>query len=111
MLNNAITKIQDEMTKNQNNTYIQAVGGFLLERLKTNPAAAEKIVAADKTIGKSLDEMKAEAQKKKVGNCAVLTDEEGFAVVLKYFGIDAAFPVPKPAPAPAAFDINLEDLL
>ena len=111
MLNNAITKIEDEMSKNKNNGYIQAVGGFLLGRLKTNQADAEKILADDKTIAKSLDKMRDEAKKKQVGNCAVLTDEEGFAVVLKYFGIDAAVPVKAKPAASSSFDINLEDLL
>ena len=55
-MNNAITKLKSEMDANENNSYIQV----------------EKIMAADKTIAKSLDAMKKEAEKKKVGNCAVL---------------------------------------
>ena len=99
-MNNAITKLKSEMDANENNSYIQV----------------EKIMAADKTIAKSLDAMKKEAEKKKVGNCAVLTNQEGFEVVLKYFGIDT-----KPAPTVIKpvqivskvddFDIKLDDLL
>lgn len=89
----AIKKIQEEMEKN-NNPYIQAIGTFLLQHLKTNPVAADKIMTAEKTILKSLDEMKKVAEKKKVGNCAVLTDQEGFEIVLKYFGIDGAVEIP-----------------
>lgn len=116
----AISKIKTEMDGNKNNPYIQVVGGFLLQHLDANPAAAEKILAADKTIAKSLDAMRKEAEKKKVGNCAVLTDQEGFEVVLKYFGIEGAVITPAPAAAtantsaPAAgpeFDVKLEDLL
>ena len=86
MLNEAIKKIKDEMDKN-NNPYIKVVGEFLLQHLNTNPEAAEKVLDKEKSIIKSLDEMRKAAEKKKVGNCAVLTDEEGFEIVLKYFGI------------------------
>ncbi len=121
MLKDAISKIQSEMDKATNNPYAQAVGGFLLQYLETNPGSAEKILTPDKTIAKSLTAMRSEAEKKKVGNCAVLTDAEGFAVVLKYFGIEGQVNTPAPAaprpatavPAPAAadFDVRLEDLL
>jgi hypothetical protein len=119
----AIEKIKSEMTKNNTNSYIQAVGGFLLQHLESNPQDAEKILVADKTVGKSLDEMRKAAQKKKVGSCAVLTDQEGFAIVLKYFGIDTkpSEYVPKPVESVTEkvisndksnyFDIKLEDLL
>ena len=117
----AIEKLQSEMTQNIANTYIQAVGGFLLQHLAENPQDAKKILTADKAIGKSLDEMSKAASKKKVGNCGVLTDQEGFAVVLKYFGITtapttarAAAPIASADPVPTKpeinFDIKLEDL-
>jgi hypothetical protein len=121
MPSKAIEKIQSEMTKNNTNSYIQVVGGFLLQHLSENPQDAEKINAADKTIGKSLNEMEKAARKKKVGNYAVLTDQEGFEVVLKYFGIEGQ-PAPMPSatvmppaahsPAPSpSFNVSLEDLL
>lgn len=122
MLNKALSKIKDEMAKNQKNGYIQVVGRYLMQHLAANPGCAEKIMAADKTVAKSLDKMREEARKKQSGNCAVLTDEEGFAVVLKYFGMEGTpsgtsvqVPAPRPAaPAPVSatdFDIKLEDLL
>jgi hypothetical protein len=125
MLNNAISKIQTEMNGAANNSYIQAVGSFLLQHLETNPGSAEKIMASDKTIAKSLEEMRKAAEKKKFGNCAMLTDAEGFAVVLKYFGIEmvavgsvmAAKTANIPAPVTSSqnaeidFDVKLEDLL
>lgn len=89
MLNEAIKKINEEMQK-EKNPYVQVIGGFLLKQLEVIPGAAEKILAKDKSIMKSLDEMRKAAEKKKVGNCAVLTDAEGFEIVLKYFGIEAA---------------------
>lgn len=122
----AITKLKAEMDGNKNNPYIQVVGDFLLRHLEADPGAAEKILAADKTIGKSLDAMKAEARKKQHNGMAVLTDAEGFTIVLKYFGIEgevntgAALAAPTsrptvtaPAAKPAApdFDVKLDDFL
>lgn len=123
MLNAASNKIQDEMTQNQQNQYIQGVGQFLLGHLATHPEDAEKIMDQDKTIGKSLSEMERVARTKKSGNCAVLSDAEGFTVVLKYFGIESALIIgvdygkgelvsaitpQKPA---VGFDVNLDELL
>lgn len=117
MIDKAISKINNEMTKETNNSYVQVVGGFLLQHLAKHPESAEKIMDSNKTIIKSLDEMRKTAEKKKVGNCAVLTDQEGFAVVLKYFGIEAPAQVPQAPPVHAAaappldFSVNLDDLL
>jgi len=121
VLEKAKSKIQTEMDQNKTNPYIQAVGGYLLGYLTENPSTytADKILANDKTIAKSLDAMRTEAQKKKVGNCAVLTDAEGFAIVLKYFGLEPTAVTPKQPPAQAPrpavnqvdFNISLDDLL
>lgn len=124
MLEKAVEKLRNEMSKNNNNAYIQVVGDFLLQHLKKNPEAAEQILAEDKTIIKSLDEMKKAAEKKKVGNCAVLTDQEGFEIVLKYYGmktkknstISTVSTTTTADAKPEAktrtnFDVRLEDLL
>ena len=79
MLNEAISKIQTEMEKEKDNSYVQVVGDFLLRHLNIDPAAAERILDKDKNISKSLDAMKKEARKKQKGGCAVLSDAEGFA--------------------------------
>lgn len=89
MIKKANSKIGSEMLGKKDNPYIQVVGGFLLKHLENSPSDAEKILNKDKDIAKSLDVMKKAAEKKKVGNVAVLTDEEGFKVVLEYFGIGA----------------------
>ncbi|WP_163854595.1 hypothetical protein [Paenibacillus elgii] len=112
----AISKIQGEMDADQKNHYIQYIGKFLLEHLASNPDDAVKILTEGKTIGKSLDEMRKAAEKKKVGNCAVLSDAEGFGIVLKYFGISGTPAEGKKAPImPAAassdFDVKLDDFL
>ena len=122
MLSKAIEKLRSEITQNADNPYIQVVGEFLIQHLNADPAAAKKIMTADKTVEKSLDEMrKAAGRKKKVGNCVVLTDQEGFEVVLKYFNIEgkpaapvntiAPTPVPEPTKPTIGFDVRLEDLL
>jgi hypothetical protein len=124
MFEKAIEKLDSEMGLNQSNSYIQVVGDFLLCHLNDNPDDAEKILAKDKTIAKSLEEMRKAASKKKVNNCAMFTPTEGFAIVLKYFGIESAVPAavvdPKPAVIPAPklktesevdFNVSLDDFL
>lgn len=83
----AIEKLQIEMESNNNNAYIQAIGQFLIEQIEKNPSAAEPILADDKSIEKSLEAMKEEAQKKAVNGFAMFTPEEGFALVMNYFRI------------------------
>jgi hypothetical protein len=118
MLDQAIAKIKAEMDQNPNDAYIRIVGEFLIQRVTANLDDAGKILVKDKTVKKSLDSMRAEARKKQVGGCAMLTDAEGFAIVLKYFGIEpgsvqvapVAPAVPPTSPKPA-FDVRLEDFL
>ncbi|WP_188068626.1 Cas9 inhibitor AcrIIA9 family protein [Brevibacillus brevis] len=118
----AIAKIKAEIDGNKSNPYIKVIGDFLIQHVEANPDQAEKVMAADKTIGKSLEAMKNEAKKKQQSGMAMLTDAEGFAIVLKYFGVKGA-PVSAPAPVPPAtkpieqtasasdFDIKLDDFL
>lgn len=81
----AVEKIKSEMDKDKDNTYVQVVGEYLLQRLSIEPELADKILNKNKTILKSLDAMKAVASKKKTGNFAMLTPQEGYDVVIKYF--------------------------
>jgi hypothetical protein len=81
----AIAKIRSEMDANKKSSYVQVVGNFLLNYMNKHPEAAESIIKDSKTILKSLDAMRKVAEKKKTGNCAVLTDAEGFDIVLNYF--------------------------
>lgn len=118
MLQKAVDRVKKEMETNQDNSYIQVVGNYIINHLEQNPEDAEKVLNENKTVGKSLDEMRKEAEKKKVGNCAVLTDAEGFEVVLKYFDIKVTS---KRLNSPAVnrnetktdvdFDVNLDELL
>ncbi|WGV57810.1 hypothetical protein QIH01_20275 [Brevibacillus brevis] len=121
MLSDAISKLDTEINGSKDNPYIKVIGDFLIRHLETNPDDAEKIMAADKTIAKSLDAMKAEAKKKQRNGMAMLTDAEGFAIVLKYFGIKGAPATVqvKPTPAPVVteaaprnkFNVKLDDFL
>lgn len=97
MFERAVEKLNDEMTKNEKHPYVQVVGQYLLNHLEAKPEHAENILAEDKTILKSLDVMRRFAERKRVGNVAVLTDEEGFAVVLQYFGCWEGEPIELPA--------------
>ncbi|NLB52063.1 MAG: hypothetical protein GX808_03900 [Syntrophomonadaceae bacterium] len=112
MYDNAEKKITDEMDANKSNGYIQAVGHMLLGYLSAHPDAADKILAEGKTIAGSLEDMRNKARKKQTGNCAVLTDQEGFTIVLKYFGLTPHAPAQVPAPSKQArFEVSLDDLL
>ena len=84
----AINKIKLEMTQNNTNSYIQVVGEFLLQHLDINMQDAEKMLDVDKTISKSLDEIKKETEKRKIGNCTDLTKQEGYNIILTYFEIN-----------------------
>jgi hypothetical protein len=119
MLQEAISKLKTEMEANRSNQYIQYIGKFLLGHIEKNSQDAEKILTANKTIGKSLDAMRTVAQTKKIGNVAMLTPDEGFKVVLEYFGINSdTLTVPTEASSPAAkpkplsdFDVKLDDFI
>lgn len=118
MIENARKKIMDEMSK-EKSPYIQVIGNYLLRYLEQNPGVAAAILNQEKSIKQSMEEMKRVAEKNKVGNCAVLTDEEGFAVVLKYFGIQeepgrqsaSARSLSSKRETEINFDVKLEDLL
>lgn len=98
MLTEAIEKIKAEIKSGKTN-YVLFCGQFLLNHLDKNPQDAEKILAADKSIEKSLPFLRQEAEKNKTGNFAMLTPDEGLSAVLNYFGIgepDASAAQPKP---------------
>ncbi|KAB2329470.1 hypothetical protein F7732_21330 [Bacillus mesophilum] len=121
MKDKAIEKIKAEMDKEKGG-YFQHVGKFLLDCIETNPVASEKIMVEGKTISKSIAAMKKEAKKVAVNGCGILTDEEGFKIVLKYYGIKDQLKEKNSTDKVAAvvnqvnktrvkFDVRLEDLL
>lgn len=93
MIAKAIEKIETEMKKYEKDRSVQSIGNFLLQQLSENPGNAEKIIDIDKSIVKSMDYMRKEVEKtivkaKKTGGITcMITDAEGFEIVLKYYGI------------------------
>jgi hypothetical protein len=118
MREKAIEKLRTEMEQNKENAYIQLIGQFLIQKIDMIPELSEKIMDPSKTIANSLKFMEAEA-KKKAGSSrmAMFTPDEGFAIGLKYYGIQAS---ESASPGPASITIpqnkpelkfSLEDLL
>jgi len=87
MLNKAIEKLKAEIDSSKNNPNIKVVGEFMFRQLDVNNGAAEKVIQDGKTIKGSIGEMSKIARTKAVDGCGILTDQEGFEIVLKYFGI------------------------
>lgn len=124
MLEQALKKLQDEMDKEKNNSYVVFIGGYLKTHIQAHPADAALIMDEKKTIAGSLEKMKGIASKQKIGNVAVIAPDQGFKIINEYFGIHGEMPaaaepkapVPVEVPAPAAaapvgLDISLDDLL
>lgn len=89
MIERAIEKIKKEMQDKKANSYIQAIGDYLLKQVEINRDAAEKICNGTKTIEKSLKEVEKIAKKKAVAGCAVLSDSEVFKIVREYYQFEA----------------------
>lgn len=88
MLEDAIRKIEAEKLEKQDNPYVTYIADYLVDKLKSNPSWSEKILDEGKTILGSLTYMRGEASKVKKGGVAMFTPDEGFKIVLDYFGID-----------------------
>ncbi len=113
----AIEKITKEMNNSPSNAYVQYIGGALIKHLRQSLNDIGKIMNEEKTIAKSLQAMRKEAEKHRIGNCAMLTPEQGLEIVYKYFGIGTKVSPQSTQPtAPkensgVKFDLKLEDLL
>lgn len=82
----AVAKIEAEM-KSDKTSYVQDVGQYLIEFLKLKPETAEQFMQKDKSIAKSLMAMRKVAEKRQVNGFAGFTANEGFSIVLEYYGI------------------------
>lgn len=112
----ALARIHEEMDKNKDNEYVQCVGAYLADYLRSNPGAAAAILVEGKTIAGSLDAMRKVAEGKKKGNMAVLTPAEGYKAVLDYYDIRGAQPAAgqpmvQPPVSKPGFSVSLTDLL
>lgn len=89
MIEQAINKINKEIEK-EKNEYVKVTGEYLLQVIEEKGnEAATKINEPNKTIMGSLKVMSDEAKKNAKDGVAVLTREQGFKVVNRYFGIEA----------------------
>ena len=111
MLQAALQKIQKEINDNAKNQWYAYVGGELINFVRSNPDKAELFAAEGKSIKGAFDAMRKAAEKVKVGNAAVLTPDQGMAVVLEYFGIRQDKPKPEPEPIEIGLKVNLEEML
>jgi hypothetical protein len=115
----AIAKIEAEIASSKGASYAKAIGNFLLQHINAHPWDAAKILDEGKTIKGSFDAMRKVAEKQKVAGYAFLTDAEGFATVIKYYGIDAgadpvqeqSVVVPERKASEIDFNVSLDDLL
>lgn len=89
MIERAIEKLKKEMESKKENSYIQAIGYYLLKQVEINRNAAEKICNEKKSIEKSLKEVEKVARNKAVASCAVLSDSEVFKIVREYYQFEA----------------------
>jgi hypothetical protein len=110
LIQQALQKIQAELAEKPNDTYVQVIGGFLIKHLREHPVHAQQILTDGKTIAGSLAAAKEEARKHQTNGVGVLSDEECFAVVLKYYGINLPVAVPAAAAAPK-ITTSIDDLL
>ena len=115
----AIDKINQEMEGNKDNPYIQYVGEYMIKYITENPQRAENITKEDKSVAGSLKFMNEKAKKIQKNGMAMFSQEEGFAIVLEYFGIMEeprvvpVLSVVKPSEniKKKKIDISLDDLL
>lgn len=107
MLQQALQKLQKEIGEKSKDIYINHVGAFLIKHVKAHPEHAAFIITEGKTISGSYNFMEAEARKRKA---RVLTDEEGFRIVLTYFGIPLQVEVKRTA-EPELSISSIDDLL
>lgn len=88
MIEKAKLKIKEEIDKAKD-PYVKVIGKYLLEQIEINKEAAEDICKGNKSISKSLGEVKKVAKARAVGNYAYMEDEEVYALVRKYFKLEA----------------------
>lgn len=134
-IENAITKINDEMQKDPTNTYLEIIGHYLIDRCVDETVAAA-ILTTGKTLNGAMAAVTNAAQKQAKGNKAVLKDRDILNIVDTYFklphseaaqeacidavdgdcrlttsGTRPAAPHAAPTHASTALSMNLEDFL
>lgn len=89
MVQKIIDILEKECEKNPDNMTNRVICNHVVELLEGQPEDVLKsIIDKNLSIDGAIAEMRKAAEKVKTGNCGVLTDSEGFAIVDKYFGLD-----------------------
>ncbi|MBJ6362127.1 hypothetical protein ACFOQM_12575 [Paenibacillus sp. GCM10012307] len=120
MVKEALLKLQSEIESKPKNKpvmglgmeqYVRYIGAELMRFARENPDKAELFMAEGKSIIGSIYAMRKVAEKKKTGNMAMLTPNEGMAVVLEYYGIQQPKAAPEPELELTGFNVDIDDLL
>lgn len=88
----AIIKINTEMQAKPDDLYLEAIGQHVIDHCG-NVAAAEAVLKKGKTLKGAMDKVMEAAKARKQGSVAVMRDDEVYAIVDRYFGIDSMEPV------------------
>lgn len=110
----ALGKLDNEIEKEKNNI-IQVIGNFMVQHITDFPEDAELVLAEGKSLKGAYEAMRKAAEKVKVGNCAVLSDDEGFRIVREYYGVGnksaSSKEVVEKKAADKRLNLDLDDLL
>ena len=123
-MDEAIKKINAEMQKDPQNTYLEIVGHYIIDRCH-NEEESKKVLDEKKTLSGAMKEMYEAARKKAKAQCAVMKDSEIFDCIDKYFGfsksedarsssiasIDGAYSAPAKQSTDKLLDIDFESLI
>lgn len=91
MLEKIKNTFDTELNQKKNSTY-ERIAAYVLERCRENPTTMEAVAAAveeKKNIAGAVEEMKKEAKKTAINGIGCLSDEEGYSIIMKYFGVEA----------------------
>jgi hypothetical protein len=91
LLEQAIAKIEAEI-KESKEPYVKFIGQYMLDNIKGRPADATAIMQEGKTIAGSLAFMREKAKKKATGGYAMFTPDEGFEIIMEYYGLQGSAP-------------------
>ena len=90
MLQKIIDRLEKECEENINDNVKRVICNHVADKLQSVPEDILKKLADDDelTLEGAIDRMMDEARKKCTGNYGGLSDEEGYAIVDAYFGIN-----------------------
>lgn len=85
MIEKAYQKMEKEAEEMKMRRDIVYIMEHLREKIHHNPALAEKVLDKKKTLKGAYDAMAAEARRM---NTPCISDQEGFEIIEKYYGMD-----------------------